>query len=80
LYGELWPGKPKELKRKVAEAITEVIAGNIGCPGQTVTVLFTMGKVELDLTNIQISILSGRFPSNNWLTNIGFPLLVPITV
>lgn len=37
---ELWPGKPHEVKRKVAKAITEVMVENIGCPAQAVTVLF----------------------------------------
>ncbi len=39
-----------------------------------------MAKFEVNLNNIQIPILSGWVPSDNWVTNIGFLLLVLLLV
>ena len=37
---EMWPGRTKEVKKKVAKEVTEVLVNNMGCPAQAVTVLF----------------------------------------
>jgi len=39
-----------------------------------------MGKVELYMTNMQIPVLLVLLPSHIWMTNIGFLLLVLLTV
>lgn len=37
---ELWSGKDQETKKSLARAITDVMVETIGCPKQSVTILF----------------------------------------
>ncbi|MFC1501083.1 4-oxalocrotonate tautomerase family protein [Elusimicrobiota bacterium] len=37
---ETWPLEKKELKKKIAKEVTDIMMNNIGCPAQAVTVLF----------------------------------------
>ncbi len=37
---ELWEGRGPELKKKLAEDITNAVVDNLKCPPQAVTVLF----------------------------------------
>lgn len=37
---EMWPGRSNEVKEKVAREITDTLVKNIGCPVQSVTVVF----------------------------------------
>jgi len=37
---EMWPGRTKEIKRKVAREVTDVITKNMGCPEEAVMVVF----------------------------------------
>ena len=37
---EMWPGRSYEVKRNLAEAITDAVVENVGCEKQVVTVLF----------------------------------------
>jgi 4-oxalocrotonate tautomerase len=55
---EMWPGRTKEIKKKVAKEVTDVIVGNMGCPAQAVTVVFderaqenwaTGGELQCDI-------------------------------
>jgi len=40
VHVELWPGRSKEVKQKVAQEITDSLVKNVGCPVQSVTVVF----------------------------------------
>lgn len=55
---EMWPGRTAEVKKKVAQEITQVLTNNIGCPEHAVTVVFddrekqnwaTGGKLHTEL-------------------------------
>ncbi|MCX5782259.1 MAG: tautomerase family protein [Elusimicrobia bacterium] len=37
---EMWPGRPAETKKKIAQDVTKSLVDNIGCPAQAVTVVF----------------------------------------
>jgi 4-oxalocrotonate tautomerase len=37
---EMWPGRTKEVKKKVAKEVTDVLVNNIGCAPDAVTLVF----------------------------------------